>query len=188
MPPDLTGIGGQTKDPGSARISPIPGRIFYKLTPCGMGVVLAPKHMSLANESKPDSRPGRHCVDLLRRLQNSACYSPMRIFLIVRLSYHTNSGFVQYNRDFCKKPAGEHRRKRVLPRRVSLCVEMRFIPRRRCQPRELRRPMPHRLLPSPPAARQWARPRCRPRCSRSVPRRRGRCGPAPSPYRSRPDA
>ena len=28
MPPDLTGIGGQTKDPGSARISPIPGRIF----------------------------------------------------------------------------------------------------------------------------------------------------------------
>lgn len=188
MPPDLTGIGGQTKDPGSARVSPIPGRIFYKLTPCGMGVVLAPKHMSLANESKPDSRPGRHCVDLLRRLQNSACYSPMRIFLIVRLSYHTNSGFVQYNRDFCKKPAGEHRRKRVLPRRVSLCVEMRFIPRRRCQPRELRRPMPHRLLPSPPAARQWARSRCRPRCSRSVPRRRGRCGPAPSPYRSRPGA
>ena len=42
-----------------------------------MGVVLAPKHMSLANESKPDSRPGRHCVDLLRCLQNSACYSPM---------------------------------------------------------------------------------------------------------------
>ena len=35
----------------------------------------------------------------------------------------------------------------------------------------------HILLPSPPAARQWARPRCRPRCSRSVPRRRGRCGP-----------
>ena len=126
-----------------------------------MGVVLAPKHMSLANESKPDSRPGRHCVDLLRCLQNSACYSPMRIFLVVWLSYHTNSGFVQYNRDFLQKPAGEHRRKRVLPRRVSLCVEIRFIPRRRCQPRELRRPMPHRLLPSPPAARQWARPRYR---------------------------
>ena len=115
-----------------------------------MGVVLAPKHMSLANESKPDSRPGRHCVDLLRCLQNSACYSPMRIFPVVRLSYHTNSGFVQYNRDFCKKPAGEHRRKRVLPRRVSLCVEMRFIPRRRCQPRALRRPMPHRLGSSLP--------------------------------------
>ena len=111
-----------------------------------MGVVLAPKHMSLANESKPDSRPGRHCVDLLRCLQNSACYSPMRIFLVVRLSYHINSGFVQYNRDFLQKPAGEHRRKRVLPRRVSLCVEIRFIPRRRCQPRELRRPMPHRLV------------------------------------------
>ncbi len=61
------------------------GSDFYKLTPCGMGVVLAPKHMSLANESKPDSRPGRHCVDLLRCLQNSACYSPMRIFLVVRL-------------------------------------------------------------------------------------------------------
>ena len=68
-----------------------------------MGVVLAPKHMSLANKSKPDSRPGRHCVDLLRCLQNSACYSPMRIFLVVRLSYHTNSGFVQYNRDLLQK-------------------------------------------------------------------------------------
>ena len=100
MPPDLTGIGGQTKDPGIGAHFANSGSDFYKLTPCGMGVVLAPKHMSLANESKPDSRPGRHCVDLLRCLQNSACYSPMRIFLVVRLSYHTNSGFVQYNRDF----------------------------------------------------------------------------------------
>ena len=188
MPPDLTGIGGQTKDPESARISPIPGRIFYKLTPCGMGVVLAPKHMSLANESKPDSRPGRHCVDLLRCLQNSACYSPMRIFLVVWLSYHTNSGFVQYNRDFLQKLRESTAESVYSPAGSVYGWRMRFIPRRRCQPRELRRPMPHRLLPSPPAARRWARPRCQPRCSRSVPRRRGRCGPVPSPYRSRPDA
>ena len=63
-----------------------------------MGVVLAPKHMSLANESKPDSRPGRHCVDLLHRLQNGACYSPMRFFSIVPIAYHIRGRFVQYNR------------------------------------------------------------------------------------------
>ena len=65
----------------------------------------------------------------------------------------------------------------------------RLIPSLPGLPPGLRWRRQHRQLPSRPAARRWARHRPQKRrSSRSVPRRRGRCVPAPSPCRSRPDA
>ena len=63
------------------------GSIFYKPTPCARALVRAPKHMSLANESKPGCRPGGQYVDLLRSC-NKAPATPPWVFVIVRLFYH----------------------------------------------------------------------------------------------------